>query len=138
MILSKEAIERLAGNLPFLIVFFKKNNKERRLYGKLDVSKYLKEKNEGDDTIYSPNKEHKPVRASFAKDNIHLYVRDLELPEKRGLRQANMEKVYMFVQGDIRIVDTEMERLFEQDRAYKEDEWRFVKENGSSTVTTRI
>ena len=118
--------------------FLKKNNKERRLYGKLDVSKYLKEKNEEDDTIYSPNKEHKPVRAFFAKDNIHLYVRDLEEEEARGLKQVNMDKVYKFVQGNIRIIDPEMESLFEQNRAYQEDKWRIVKENGSSTVHTRL
>ena len=138
MKLSREAIERLAGNRPFLIVFFKKCGEERKLYGELDVSKYLKEKNEEDDTIYSPNKEHKPVRAVFAKDNIHLYVRDLEEEEARGLKQVNMDKVYKFVQGNIRIIDPEMESLFEQNRAYQEDKWRIVKENGSSTVHTRL
>ena len=123
MKLSKEAIERLAGEEPFFISFFKKNGEHRKLYGKLDISPYLKNQdslsksrnNKWDDNIYTPTKVHKPIKAFFAKDGVHLLADDLE---NKGLRQINMEKVYMFVQGGVRLVDTEMESLFKEDEAH--------------------
>ena len=99
MLINKEAIQKLIGENHFYISFFKKNGELRHLYGQLGIHTKLKGTNRkpysGDEYI-------------LAYDHIN-----------RGYRYVNVKKIYKIQTGKCVLIDSEMKKIFEQDRAYQ-------------------
>ena len=98
MLISKEAFQQLIGENHFYVAFFKKNGELRHLYGQLGTHTELKGTNRRQ---YSGNE------YILAYDHVN-----------RGYRNINLKKTYKIQTGACILVDSEMEKIFEQDRAY--------------------
>ena len=99
MLINKDAIQQLVGENHFYISFFKKNGELRHLYGQLGIHTKLKGTNRkpysGDEYI-------------LAYDHIN-----------RGYRYVNVKKIYKIQTGKCVLIDSEMSKVFEQDKAYQ-------------------
>ena len=98
MLINKEAIQQLIGDNHFYISFFKKNGEMSELYGQLGIHTELKNSN---------RKRYSGDQYILAYDHIN-----------RGYRYVNIKKIYKIQTGKCVLIDSEMEKLFEQDEAY--------------------
>jgi hypothetical protein len=99
MLINKEAIQKLIGENHFYISFFKKNGELRHLYGQLGIHTKLKGTN---------RKQYSGNEYILAYDHIN-----------RGYRYVNVKKIYKIQTGKCVLIDSEMTKIFEQDRAYQ-------------------
>ena len=99
MLINKDAIQQLVGENHFYISFFKKNGELRHLYGQLGIHTKLKGTN---------RKQYSGNEYILAYDHIN-----------RGYRYVNDKKIYKIQTGKCVLIDSEMTKIFEQDRAYQ-------------------
>ena len=101
MLITKQAIEKIVGNKFFYISYFKKDGTLRKMNSaRFNVRKYL-----------NGGKNRNP---NINKTQIIIFDTN-----KLGYRTINIEKIFEIRCGDCRIVDSEMTKIFEQDRAYQ-------------------
>tara|TARA_Y100001951_G_C11050993_1_gene135576 strand:- start:153 stop:488 length:336 start_codon:yes stop_codon:yes gene_type:complete len=111
MITTNKTIEKLVGDNPFFISYFKKDG----------TIKAMKK-------AYLDLTGRKSKNPNIGKTQIIVYE----------YKTVNIDDIVVMGNKDVYLADSKHKELLDEDRAYKEDEWRIVKENGSSTVTTRI
>ena len=99
MLINKDAIQQLVGENHFYISFFKKNGELRHLYGQLGIHTKLKGTN---------RKQYSGNEYILAYDHIN-----------RGYRYVNVKKIYKIQTGKCVLIDSEMSKVFEQDKAYQ-------------------
>ena len=99
MLIKKEAIQQLVGDNHFYVSFFKKNGQLRHLFGQLGIHTKLKGTN----------------RKSYSGDEYILTYDHIN----RGYRYVNVKKIYKIQTGKCILVDSEMSKIFEQDKAYQ-------------------
>ena len=99
MLINKEAIQKLIGENHFYISFFKKNGELRHLYGQLGIHTKLKGTN---------RKQYSGNEYILTYDHIN-----------RGYRYVNVKKIYKIQTGKCVLIDSEMSKVFEQDKAYQ-------------------
>ena len=99
MLINKDAIQQLVGENHFYISFFKKNGELRHLYGQLGIHTKLKGTN---------RKQYSGNEYILTYDHIN-----------RGYRYVNVKKIYKIQTGKCVLIDSEMSKVFEQDKAYQ-------------------
>ena len=99
MLINKDAIQQLVGEYHFYISFFKKNGELRHLYGQLGIHTKLKGTN---------RKQYSGNEYILTYDHIN-----------RGYRYVNVKKIYKIQTGKCVLIDSEMSKVFEQDKAYQ-------------------
>ena len=101
MLITRQAIEKIVGNKFFYISYFKKDGTLRKMNSaRFNVHKYL-----------NGGKNRNP---NIGKTQIIIFDTN-----KLGYRTINIEKIFEIRCGDCRIVDSEMQKVFEQDQAYE-------------------
>ena len=113
MITTNKTIEKLFGDNPFFISYFKKDRTIREMK-----------------KAYLDLTGRKSKNPNIGKTQIIVYE----------YKTVNIDDIVVMgnKDKDVYLADSKHKELLDEDRAYKEDEWRIVKENGSSTVNTRI
>ena len=110
MLINKDAIQQLVGENHFYISFFKKNGELRHLYGQLGIHTKLKGTN---------RKQYSGNEYILTYDHIN-----------RGYRYVNVKKIYKIQTGKCVLIDSEMSKIFEQDKAYQgEDAEKFFSDH---------
>ena len=99
MLINKDAIQQLVGENHFYVSFFKKNGELRELYGQLGIHTKLKGTN---------RKQYSGNEYILTYDHIN-----------RGYRYVNVKKIYKIQTGKCVLIDSEMSKVFEQDKAYQ-------------------